>query len=114
MSDSSEFTQLQHRDSQFEVRDLRAYSSKTKPDARFGYEAVGRRANAAATKGDIKNYTFAFGDECGIVRLWDLRNTKNVVQQVSRSLNLSIMTQSELRAVPVSLGTTDSSCQVPR
>ena len=32
--------------------------------------------------GDIRGKTFVFGDDCGIVRAWDLRNTKSVVQQV--------------------------------
>lgn len=91
---------MQHRDAQFEVRDLRAFSTKISPELRFGYEASGKRANATVAKGkrfysdlhryvcsdvnagDIRGNTFVFGDDCGIVRVWDLRNTKNVVQKV--------------------------------
>ncbi len=80
---ASPFTTLvevAHRDLQFEVRDHRVVPES--PVHRFGYncqQVAGRFIRGASLVGST---LFACGDREGMVRVWDMRDTRRTVNEV--------------------------------
>ncbi|KAI0637797.1 hypothetical protein C8Q77DRAFT_1087920 [Trametes polyzona] len=72
--------ELAHRELQFEIRDYRLVP--TTPVVRFGYPSA--KVHGRYVRGAVSSTTFASGgsEKDGCVRLWDLRNTSQVMKEV--------------------------------
>jgi len=72
--------QVAHREYQFEIRDHRLVSEQ--PVQRFGFDSSNDKLGRFA-KGDVNSNLFAYGGKDGCVRIWDLRNVKDPLANVS-------------------------------
>ncbi|KZV69165.1 hypothetical protein PENSPDRAFT_686650 [Peniophora sp. CONT] len=71
--------EVSHKELQFEVRDTRL--EKTSRVTRFGWDAG--RTSGKYVRGAVRGEVFACGDRDGVVRVWDLRNTRRPIETKS-------------------------------
>ncbi|VDB83295.1 unnamed protein product [Peniophora sp. CBMAI 1063] len=68
--------EVSHKELQFEVRDTRL--DKTSRVSRFGWDAG--KTSGKYVRGAVRGDVFACGDREGVVRVWDLRNTRKPIE----------------------------------